>query len=400
MKNKELFYLFFTNFAIFFTGMGLSPLLPLYAAQFGATPTIIGIYLGFVYVSIAAGAIVTNWLAERLTRKGLFVGAGVLGIPALVLLGHVTALWQLVILTGFVWFVGGIGLALVSVYTGLYATDKSRGKSFGLTYLALPVASVLGGTTVGQLVTWQGYPLMFVVLSVVWAGWPLVGLLGLKDEPAPAPAQPAPAPDRSPQRLARTFYLVLVVVLMSATTVYISRLGTSLSMHALNFSPGAITSTTAVGGLVTIPVTFLIGSLSDRLGRKGLLMLSYLLAAGGILILSVSSELWHFWLAAALPLVARSANGSVAAAFATDLLGAEAAGRGLPWLNTVSWLAGILGSTGAGYLMDAVGATSLYVIAAALSVVAAALLGLVSRPRLTGLRLRLTTEKQPACAAA
>src|SRR5262245_48688528 len=39
MKNKQLSILFLTNFAVFFIGTGLLPLLPLYAAKFGATPT-------------------------------------------------------------------------------------------------------------------------------------------------------------------------------------------------------------------------------------------------------------------------------------------------------------------------------------------------------------------------
>jgi hypothetical protein len=38
MKHKEFSILFLTNFAVYFIGMGLLPLLPLYAAQFGATP--------------------------------------------------------------------------------------------------------------------------------------------------------------------------------------------------------------------------------------------------------------------------------------------------------------------------------------------------------------------------
>ena len=45
MKNKQLLYLFFCNFGIFFIGTGLLPILPLYAAKFGASVTGIGLYL-------------------------------------------------------------------------------------------------------------------------------------------------------------------------------------------------------------------------------------------------------------------------------------------------------------------------------------------------------------------
>jgi MFS family permease len=244
-------------------------------------------------------------------------------------------------------------------------------------YLALPLASVAGSLSVGQLVAWQGYPLMFAVLAGVWAGWPVVGLLGLEDKPIPAPAHSVVA-DGGAAQMGRGFYLVLAVALLSATAIYVTRIGTSLSMQALSFSPRAVASTAAVGGLVTIPITLLIGALSDRLGRKTFLMLSYLVAAVGAAALAGATQLWHFWLASALLFTARSANGSVAAAYATDLLPAQALSRGLPWLNAMGWVAGIVGSASAGYLIDAAGAASVSFIAAALSVAAAALIGFSS----------------------
>jgi MFS family permease len=282
-------------------------------------------------------------------------------------------LWQVVILTAITWFCGGVGLALVSVFTALYAKGDSRGKSFSLTWLAFPLAAVIGGLTVGQLVTWQGYPLMFAGLGVVWAGWPVVGLLGLEYKPVSAPS--AEVTDGVPLRFGGTFYLVLWGVLLSATATYLSRLGMSLSMQALNFSPGAVASTATVGGLITIPVTLLIGTLSDRLGRKGFLMLGYVLAAGGALTLSAATQLWHFWLASVLLFVAMCVNGSVV------LLAPTALSRGLPWLNTMSRVGGMVGFASAGYLMDTLGATPLYLIAAASSVMAATLLGLVPGQR-------------------
>lgn len=379
MKNKQLLYLFLCNFVIWFIGLGLLPILPLYAMQFGATPTVAGIYLAFTYLSITMGTMLTGWLSGRLGPQGLFVGAGVVGIPVLVLLGQTTELWQIVILTAIVWFCAGIGLALVSVFTGLFTDDKSRGKSFGLTWLAFPSAALTGGAAVGQLVAWQGYPLLFAVLGVVWAGWPLAGCLMFKDRPVSIPGPSVAVTDKRSRPPAyatfgRAFYVVLLVVFLSSVTVYTGRLGMSLLMDLLSFSPGAVASTSSVGGLVTIPVTFLIGMLSDRLERKFFLIGGYLLAAGGALMLSLSTQLWHFWLASGLLFVGMSANGSVAPAFITDLLPPPALSRGLPWLNAMTRIGGIVGFAGAGYLMDSLGATGFSILAATLPVVAAALL--------------------------
>src|SRR6266545_4363837 len=380
MKNKQLSILFLTNFAVFFIGMGLLPLLPLYAAQFGATPTGSGLYLASTYTAIALGTVLTGWLSDRLPLRQLSISAGLAGLPALVLLGQAVALWQVVVLTAVVWFCGGIGLALVSILISLYADGSTRGRSFGLMFLARPLAGVIGGVTCGQVVGWQGYPFMFAALGLVWASWPVAALLGMEEQRprADSPA-PAAAVGESYTRIGGRFYLVLLAALLSSTPVYVGRLMTSLSMQTFQFSPGAVASTAVVGGLVTLPITPLIGILSDRLGRRRLLVVSYALAAGGVVLLSMASQLWHFWLETALLFVATTANGSVATALATDVLPRDALRRGMSWLNSMTWVAGIIGFAGTGYLTDTLGAAATCLIAALLAVAAAGLL--VWRPR-------------------
>src|SRR6266540_1055271 len=380
MKNKQLSILFLTNFAVFFIGMGLLPLLPLYAAQFGATPTGSGLYLASTYTAIALGTVLTGWLSDRLPLRQLSISAGLAGLPALVLLGQAVALWQVVVLTAVVWFCGGIGLALVSILISLYADGSTRGRSFGLMFLARPLAGVIGGVTCGQVVGWQGYPFMFAALGLVWASWPVAALLGMEEQRprADAPA-PAAAAGESSTRIGGRFYLVVLAAMFSSTTVYVGRLMTSLSMQAFHLSPAAVASTAVVGGLVTLPITPLIGILSDRLGRRRLLVVSYALAAGGVVLLSMASQLWRFWLETALLFVATTANGSVATALATDVLPRDALRRGMSWLNSMTWVAGIIGFAGTGYLTDTLGAAATCLIAALLAITAAGLL--VWRPR-------------------
>ena len=83
--------------------------------------------------------------ADDPRRTGLWAlaGAGLLGIPALVLMGHVTAMWQLIALTGIVWFTGGIGLSLVS---GRTLPPSSMGTSV-LPRRISPVSDCLDGTS-------------------------------------------------------------------------------------------------------------------------------------------------------------------------------------------------------------------------------------------------------------
>jgi len=101
-----------------------------------------------------------------------------------------------------------------------------------------------------------------------------------------------------------------------------------------------------------------------------------LLASGGTLVLISSTQLWHFWLVTILLFGTMYVNGSVIPAFVTDLLAPEVLSRGLPWINTMMFVAGTVGFASAGYLLDTLGATNLYLITAVLPIVAIGLLGL------------------------
>jgi MFS family permease len=251
-------------------------------------------------------------------------------------------------------------------------------------YLAFPLGAVFGGTTVGQLVAWQGYSVMFAMLAAVWAILPVIGLLGLRDERFSRPTSSAEKKTEGSAPLGRTFYLLLIAFLLSATAVNVGRLGTSLSMQNFNFSASAVSSTATVSGLVAIPVTILIGALADRLGHRRLLAAGYLLAGGGALALVTATQLWQFWLAATLMLVAFVTNMSVASAFATSILEPRALSRGLPMINAMDSVASIASFAGAGFVMDTFGATPLFLTAAGLAVVAVVQLSQLGRSRSHG----------------
>jgi MFS family permease len=360
IKNKQLLYLFLCSFAILFIGFGLFPLLPLYASLYGAGPILIGIYLAITYIAISIGSILASRLSDRLPRKILFSIAGMLGIPALILLGQAKSLWQVIVLTGIIWFSGGVGLSIANVLTSLHTTSSTRGKAFGLTSLASPLGATIGGVVVGQLVQWRGYPSMFAVLAIVWAMWPVLAIWKIEGKPTSLSANSPPPGAASTQQPGTVFLLLLVTVLLASMTVSVVRLGLSMSMEAGQFSPSDISTANAIAGLVTIPLTLLFGVLSDKLGRKIFLTLAYLAAAASAIMLIAAHHLWQFWMVSSLVLVSRSVISSMSPAYATDLLNRKSLGRSLPLVSTMNWASGVLGFAGSGYVMDLFGAVSLY----------------------------------------
>jgi MFS family permease len=369
VRLRQFAVLFICNAVPLFIGMGLFPVLPLYAAQLGASRTDIGVYYAVVYVASAVSVLLTGWLAGRVPRRRLFLAGATLGIPALALMGHVTALWQLVALTAIVWFCGGVTLTLLSVFTGILADGARRGRVFSLMFLVYPLDALIGGGAVGELIARFGYTPMFYALAAIWTIQPVVGMLGLRDSRITRPA--AAAANGGAVSLGRPFALLLLTSLLGAVAINVGRLGTALSMQTLSFSPEAVASTAIVSGLATIPLTAVIGTLSDRFGRRAMLALSYLLAAAGTGLLIGAAALWQFQLAATLLLAAWCVSRAVASALGTDLLAPEALSRGLSRLGSTDSIASIAGFAAAGVVMDALGGASLYVAATAFALAAA-----------------------------
>ena len=185
-----------------FIGMGLFPLLPLYATQFGATRTIIGMSYALMYAASLLGTLIIGWLGPRVPRKHVFIAGAALGVPAVALLGQATALWQVICLTALVWFCAATTLTLISVATAAATDSQYRGKAFTLLALAFPLDGLFGGMVTGYLVSRYSFPLMFLVLGAIWTALPIIGLLGFP-EPQMAPPAGAPRgvevrPDRAP----------------------------------------------------------------------------------------------------------------------------------------------------------------------------------------------------------
>lgn len=361
LQNKQLLYMFLCNFAIVFIGFGLFPVLPLYAAEFGASTSFIGMFLAITYIAISLGSLLAGQLSERFSYKTLFITAGLLGTIALLLLVWANALWQVVTLTALVWFAGGIGLSITSVLTTLHVNSSERGKAFGLLALTSPLGALIGSLVVGRLVDWGGYSMMFIVLALEWSMFPFLALTRVQYEPTCEPTSARPArTDLSSTRPGTYFLLLLATVLLASMTVSVGRMGLSMTMKDQLFSASDVSTANAFGGLFTIPITLMIGALSDKLGRKRFLFMGYLFAMGSTLLLIAAQELWQFWLVASLVLAARSVITAMSPAYATDLLSRRAIGKTLPLISTMNWVSGVIGFAGSGYIIDTFGAASLY----------------------------------------
>jgi len=353
MSKKQLLAIFIGNLVSWTVGNGLLPLLPVYAIHLGADPAAAGYYLSFSYVAIATGALTAGWISDRFhKRRLLLIITGVVSIPIAWLMGQATGIVSLTLLTAALWFCGGVALAGNGILASLSAGENERGRIFGILSLTIGLGGFLGGTLSGYLVENWGFPGMLGVMAGILFFWPSSAYFLTEKEDRQTPEVKTTAVTAG---MGSAFYLLLSASLVGAIGGFIVLLVRSLVMDKLGFGALAISSTAAVGSIISIPIPFLAGWWSDRYGRKTFLYAGYAAALAGVCVLAFSTLLWQFLVVVILGSCATAVLAPVNSALVTDLLSTEVIGKGFAMLNASGWVGGIFGFAGGGIALEYLG---------------------------------------------
>jgi len=385
MNTLMLFGLVVCDCVIFTVGNGTTPLLPIYAKVLGASSATEGIYVALAYLCLAIGTVIGGRLSDRLqSRRSLLVLAGALLVPLQALMGLTRNVFQLIATTGLLWLAAGVTLATVGAIAGREADAAQRGKVFGFIGVSAGVGSLVGGLTIGPMVDAWGYPAMFFVLAGLTVLIPITALLTVK-ETQQDPASKLRTVPHPASFIGVAILLLLAAQLLGWVANGAGNMGRSISMNELNFSNTAITATAAIGGLLSLPLPLVLGWLSDRVGRKKVLITSYVAGTACLLILSVSQKLWQFWLVAAL-LSLLAVSMSVGPALVADIVSRERVGTAVSLFQSAQWLGTIVGFVYSGFAFQSLGirsALAVASIAGVLAIVAALLIRDSSRSSAT-----------------
>jgi MFS family permease len=362
-------------------GNGMLPLLPLYALEVGASQAVAGWYTAFSFLCLAAGALIAGRPGGVLQRRTFLVVFTLLAVPLIVLMGRVTTVWQLTVITGILWLGGGCLLTGISIIASRHAAEAERGRVFGIIGVAYSAASVIGGLGIGSLVDRWGYPTMFAVVAGCTLLIPLALMLlpRVPVEPVTVAAEPQRS-DSAAALIGSAAILFLVAQILASTANGAGNLGRSLLMNAREFSASAITSTLVIGSLVTLPVPFVLGWLSDRIGRRMVLIACYTCGAGSLAMLIASRALWHFWIVGVL-LAVLGVSVSIGPAFIADLVPPARVGVVLSLFTAALYLGSVAGMSALVPVAGAIGMPWTLAAAAAVAAISVVLLLFVHRPR-------------------
>ncbi|MGQ0538792.1 MAG: MFS transporter [Gemmatimonadaceae bacterium] len=351
------------------------PLLPVFlTTTLGASAAALGALEGAAESVAAFLKLGSGWWSDRLTRRKPLVVAGyVLASIVRPLIGLAQAVWQVAALR----VTDRVGKGIRSSPRDALIADavhpSQRGAAFGLQRAGDHLGAVIGPLLAFALLQLGGVSLRTVfLLAAVPALLSLLVLIGGVREARAALAPPAGG-ERAGSSvgggLRRYLAVLFLFTLGNASDAFLLLRASSLGLPPAHV-PLIWAAHHAVKALASLPG----GALSDRVGRRPLIIAGWIVYALVYLAFARSTEVWQMWaLFLAYGLYFGLTEG-VEKALVADLVPERSRGTAYGWFNFTLGVAAFPASLLFGVLWDWRGPAAAFTVAAALAAVAAVLL--------------------------
>jgi MFS family permease len=359
---------------VVFTGLAaVVGTMPVYLTLLGQESTLIGFFLAAGYVALAVSTVAAGRLSDLLQRrKPLLILGGALCAPFAWMLGQTTNVILLMLMVVGLLFMMGLVTTMVSTLTGLFSDADNRGRLFGILNLSVGIGLMFGSFASGPIIDRWDYPTMFRLLAAFYLIVPAVGWF-IQDKVVAKTENTTRVPMMGLLLSNRTFLLLFLASILSQagnTLIFLTR---PLIMTALDYDTSAVTTAAAVGSLITLPLPLIVGWLADYVGRKRVIVASFIGPIAGLLVLAGAIEIWHFWLASILQTI-MSVSGVVGSSFITDTFSEGDLGTALSLLNATPWIGIVIGLSAGGLAISTFDMTPTLLIGAAVSFIALVML--------------------------
>ena len=378
------------------------PLLPIFLTTvLGASASAVGAIEGAAETTSALLKLASGWWSDRVSRRKPLVVAGyALASLARPLIGIAQSATQ-VLAIRLVDRVGkGVRGAPRDALIAESVHPSIRGRAFGFHRSADHAGAVVGPLIAFALLKWEHIPLRTVFLLAAIPGVLSVIVLvgGVRETPRDAPAaEPTAAPQVSAAdaaELGRPFWTffasVLLFTLGNSTDAFLilraNQLGVSVALVPILWAAlHVVKSAASVPG----------GALSDRLGRKPLILAGWAVYAAVYFAFGRATATWHAWVLFLTYGIFFGLTEGTERALVADLVGQHRRGTAFGWYNLAIGIGALPASLLFGVVWDRYGPTAAFDLGAALAVAAAIVL-LAVRPQLsTGARLLTPSAASP-----
>jgi len=326
----------------------------------------------------SVSAVFIGWALDRFGPKIIVLIMGGLTGLSLILTGQTTATWQ-------VFSTFGVLLAMGSgaAYTAVMSTvshwfNRQRGLAIGIVGSGAGLGTVFFAPFAAYLITDYNWRVAYIVIAVIVIVFimPLslvlkrdpgeIGILpdGVKPEPSDmelfnqASIQEIPqSHSLSMPNIFRTRSFWIIGLLWLSTAFIMFLLLTHIVPHItdIGFSPMQAATFLSLNGIANMSGMIIMGSVSDRIGKKIIAVICSLIPISFILWLVWADELWILFLIAVAIGFGEGGQGAVVTALIGDTFGVANIGK-LMGMLALGWAIGAgLGPVIGGLIFDKVG---------------------------------------------
>jgi MFS family permease len=380
--HPNVFFLGLTSFFNDFSSELIFTLLPLFLANIlGVSTVIVGLIGGISGSADAFFRIISGWYSDKIGQRKSFAVLGYAMSNLIKPFMYIAGSWGAVTGIRFADRMGkGIRNAPRDALVADSVSSKERGKAFGvqramdtsgavigLAAAAIIIYLVQGSDKVLELTTFHWMVIVGIIPGIVATLVILFLVHEAKKQPGTADGKPlAKAPGGFSKRF-KIYLAILGIFTLGNTSDFFvilraQNLGDSLIYIAL-----ILVMFNLVYALGATPA----GIISDKLGRRRLIIIGWLIYAAVYVGFAVANAPWHVWLLFAGYGIYYAMVEGVSRAFVADLVPAEKRGTAFGWYYGVLSIALLPASLIAGWLWSSVSPSATFYFGAGLAFIAA-----------------------------
>jgi MFS family permease len=358
------------------------PIMPLFLTAIGATGVLIGLIEGAAETTASIVKVFSGWYSDRYRRRKVFISSGY-GLSAISkpLFALAASPFQVLGIR----IVERIGKGIRSAPRDALIADSTPserwGKAFGFHKAMDSTGAVIGPLLVlpvllaAAVVTTDTFRLIFL-LSAIPAFIAVVVVLFFVREVRSKKSEERRRFISGMRFLGKEFWSLMMVV----TIFYLGEI--SYAFFILQAQAAGMDDATIILLYVLFNILFVLtaipsGTLSDRLGRRPVLAVSFLLFAITCAVMALASNLWLLALGFALFGLYKGSSEGVFKAFVSDVSPEGLRGTALGTFHTCVGLVMLPGGVIAGLLWDDVAHWATFAYGAMLAIISIALLVLL-----------------------
>ena len=398
-KRKRVQIALLCQVFIIMLGIGIvGPIMPLYAKSFGVSSAMVGGLITAFGVARILANMPVGRLGERFGRRPLLIIGPLITALAALLMGLASQFGQMIVLR----FLQGLGSAAQTTTAMTVMADvstpRTRGRAMSYYQGSLLIGQSVGPIVGGLVGEHYGFRVPFFLyagLAAAAALWSLLVIPESRPEPvesarpeatAAKPADDGPPAPRTPGAMAAllldpSFILISLVTL----AIFFTRTGSRSTVlplfgtGVLGLSPGQLGVSFTIIAVLNFVTLTLCGSLSDRFGRKAVIVPGCIVSGLALVFFALSRNHTAFLLSGVLLGIGTGLAGPAPAAYVADLARPGSYGTTMGLYRTFGDVGVSVGPVLLGWLSDTLGYGAALGLNAVLFIACGAAFGLFAR---------------------